>query len=159
MEPTVEPPSALPAGIGLGASTLELNEDFSKPGSFPTGTIQQGTYGYKNGAYQIKVTEPSSSVWSPHVLGKPNPVVSIRGTVTAPTAGTFGALYCGNAAGDFLYGGVSRTTSGSSASSSDPRSAFSTAVTSLPMRCPPPATTSRSASTARSRAAPTIASS
>lgn len=99
-------PAALPPGIGLGAATLELNEDFSKPGSFPTGTTKQGTYGYKGGAYQIKVTDPNSSVWSPHVMKTPHPVVSIRGTVTAAAPGTFGALYCGNASGDFIYGGV-----------------------------------------------------
>src|SRR5262249_6372341 len=103
-EPTAAPP--LPVGIGLGASTLALNENFDKAGAFPSGTIQQGTYGYKNGAFQIKVTQANSSVWSPHVLDKAHTVVSMRGTVTAPQAGSFGALYCGNAAGNFLYGGV-----------------------------------------------------
>ena len=73
VEPTVEPPPPLPAGIGLGAATLALNEDFSKPGAFPSGSIEQGTYGYKNGAFQIKVTQASSSVWSPHVLDKAAP--------------------------------------------------------------------------------------
>jgi hypothetical protein len=105
-EPSLEPPPALPAGIGLGASTLALNENFDKPGTFPSGSIQQGTYGYKNGAFQIKVTQASSSVWSPHTLDKPHPVVDMRGTVKAPEAGSFGAFYCGNASGNFLYGGV-----------------------------------------------------
>jgi hypothetical protein len=39
-------------------------------------------------------------------MDETHPVVSIRGTINSPAAGTFGALYCGNGSGNFLYGGI-----------------------------------------------------
>ena len=108
--PTVLPTPAqvLPAGIGLGAGTVDLDETFASAGSFPVSSDEHGSFAYADGAFDIQVAALNWSMWSPNVLPASHAVLSVRGTVLVDTQDATGGVMCGNGSGDYLYGGVGK---------------------------------------------------
>jgi hypothetical protein len=102
--PTAAP--VLAPGIGLGATTVELDESFTTPGAFPVSSDDRGSLGYSAGAFAISVVNTDYSLWSPYSLPARHAVMRVHGSVVISTPGSFGGLMCGNGAGDYLYGGV-----------------------------------------------------
>jgi TIR domain len=105
--PVPSPSPSLPPGVGFGADTVALNEDFSSAGAFPVESDAHGSLAIKNGKFQIGINDQDYSLWTPHQLGQPRTVLEISGDVTPVDTGSFGGLMCGNATGDYIYGGVS----------------------------------------------------
>ncbi len=69
--------------------------------------MRGGSVGYKNGHFEITINRADFSKYSGDTLPEAHPVLEIRGDVSATNPNSYAALMCGNAAGDFLYGGVS----------------------------------------------------
>lgn len=105
-QPTPVP--VLPAGIGLGADKLELDETFTSPGTFPASSDNRGSFQYAAGGFEISVANTDYSLWTWHSLPARHTVLRVRSSVTVNSADARGGVMCGNAAGDFLYGVVGR---------------------------------------------------
>jgi len=106
--PTAQPSAAaaLPPGIGLGATTLQLSETFSSKGSFPLTGDPNGTYAVNNGVLTITINKPNYSVWTPHALADAHPVLEVRGDIDPQVPGSAAGLMCGGGANSFLFGSV-----------------------------------------------------
>lgn len=98
----------LPAGIGLGAGTPELDETFTTRSSFPVSSDDRGSFAYAGGGFDITVSSSDYSLWSPHVLPARHAVLRVRASITVGTDEASGSLMCGNGSPDYLYGGVGR---------------------------------------------------
>jgi hypothetical protein len=105
--PTGSPRPTLAPGTGLGADTLESQDDFSQPGSWGTASDATGSVAYVSGGLAITVNTATSGLWSWHVppLPEKHRVLRVQGTVEV--GGSRGGLMCGNGTPDFLFGVIS----------------------------------------------------
>jgi len=101
LRPTLAP------GAGLGADTLESQDDFSQPGSWGTASDATGSVAYVEDALAITVNTATSGLWSWHVPPLPEPHRVLRVTGTIDVGGSRGGLMCGNGTPDFLFGVIS----------------------------------------------------
>ncbi len=101
------PRPTLAASAGLGAGTLQSQDDFSQPGSWGTASDSTGSIAYANEALAITVSGAASGLWSWHVPPLPEPHRVLRVTGTIDVGGTRGGLMCGNGTPDFLFGVIS----------------------------------------------------
>jgi hypothetical protein len=105
--PSQSPQPTLGPGAGLGADTLQSEDDFSQPGSWGTATDAAGSVAYAGATLAITVDVAGSGLWSWHIppLPKPHRVLRVEGTIDVGS--TRGGLMCGNGNSDFLFGVIS----------------------------------------------------
>jgi len=109
--PTPGPSGVLAGGgLGLGADTQILQDDFSVPGNFGTATDAQGSSDYVDGAFQFEVTASGHSRWSYDPLDASYPVLGTSATIQLGKGSPAGSVMCGFAptnpertGDDFLY--------------------------------------------------------
>jgi TIR domain len=108
--PTAQPTPVrvVPPGIGLGASSPEMDETFTTPGSFAVTSDERGSLAYAGGGFEITVSSTNYYLWSPHILPGGHAVLRARASITVGTDEANGSLMCGNGSPDYLYGAVGR---------------------------------------------------
>jgi hypothetical protein len=105
--PSQRPRPTLAPGAGLGADTLESQDDFSQAGNWGTATSATGSVAYTGGKLAITVNTATSGLWSWHIPPLPDPHRVLRVEGTIDVGGSRGGLMCGNGTPDFLFGVIS----------------------------------------------------
>jgi hypothetical protein len=105
--PSASPRPTLAPGAGLGADTLESQDDFSQPGSWGTASDASGSVAYVDDALAITVNTATSGLWSWHVPTLPEAHRVLRVVGTIDVGGSRAGLMCGNGTPDFLFGVIS----------------------------------------------------
>jgi hypothetical protein len=105
--PSGTPRPTLPPGAGLGADTLESQDDFSQPGSWGTASDATGSIVYVGGELAITVNVATSGLWSWHVPPLPDAHRILRVQGTIEVGGSRAGLMCGDSTPDFLFGVIS----------------------------------------------------